>query len=43
MAVDSSTLARWRSLDAAHRLGAVAECAKRDFIFKARSNPHTSR
>ncbi len=43
MAVDSSTLARWRSLDAAHCLGAVADYAKKDLTFKARANPHTTR
>jgi len=31
---DSSTLARWRSLDAAHCLGAVADYAKKDLTFK---------
>lgn len=43
MAVDSSTLARWRSLDAARCLGAVADYAKKDLTFKARANPHTTR
>ena len=42
-AVDNCTLARWRSLDAAQVLGALADYAKKDLTFTARADPHTTR
>lgn len=43
LAVDNLTLARWRALDAAICLAALADHVKADPTFRSRANPHTTR